>query len=261
MEWLDHFAGGLLTTCGLRSVGSPSRHGEIDWPLHGVITHRAAERCSWRLDHSAQAIVCEAEVREASSLGPNLLLRRAFRLPLASSRILVEDTITNEGYEAEPVQLLYHVNLGWPLSSRSARWRFPAASTAVAVGGGPEIDSGAASASVPDGESRIFRHHPGTEADRVEVSVAAPVEEGDDWVVSATVRYSRSDLPALWQWVDRRPGRYVVGIEPALGSVEGRAASAGEGLLPELEPGASRRTCLELDFGIGSDADGEAREC
>ncbi len=33
----------------------------------------------------------------------------------------IEDTVENEGFEPQPLLLLYHMNLGWPLLDETAR--------------------------------------------------------------------------------------------------------------------------------------------
>ena len=55
-----------------------------------------------------------------------------------------------------------------------------------------------------------------------------------------------SNLPRMWQWIDPRPGYYVIAIEPANCSVVGRAHDRSEERLPVLAPGAERTTTLAI---------------
>jgi hypothetical protein len=241
MDWLDHFSGGLLTTCGLQAVGSPSRHGDVDWPLHGAITHMAAEKTSWAADEvaDAPALVCRGEVREAGSLGPNLVLQRTLTFPLGEAAIRLDDAVVNAGWETTAIQLLYHVNLGWPLVGDSAAWKDT----------GERVPSVEAVSAVAPGSSRIYRHELMPADGVIAVAVEAETSAG---LVRVSLSYDPHQLPALWQWVDRRPGRNVVGLEPAFGAVLGRAAAAEEGLLLDLEPGEAHRAGLTLTFGVAS---------
>jgi hypothetical protein len=47
-------------------------------------------------------------------------------------------------------------------------------------------------------------------------------------------------------WIDRAPGVYALGLEPANCSVLGRAHDRAEGRLPFLEPGAERTTRIAV---------------
>ena len=52
------------------------------------------------------------------------------------------------------------------------------------------------------------------------------------------------DEPRLWQWIEPTLG--VIGIEPANCSLLGRAHDRAEGRLPELAPGETRDSTLEI---------------
>jgi hypothetical protein len=60
------------------------------------------------------------------------------------------------------------------------------------------------------------------------------------------VRWDASTLPRMWQWVHPAPGLGVLGLEPANCSVLGVAHDRAEGRLPQLEPGESCRTRLQI---------------
>lgn len=54
-------------------------------------------------------------MREAELFGENLTLRRTITTRYGENRICIEDEITNEGFRREPMMLLYHMNVGYPL--------------------------------------------------------------------------------------------------------------------------------------------------
>jgi hypothetical protein len=251
MAWLDHFSGGLLTTCGLQAVGSPSRHDGIDWPLHGSISNLAADHARWSMVADPEPeIVCAGVVREASALGPNLLLSREFRFPLGGSSIRLSDRVRNEGYEPIAIQVLYHLNLGWPFTTDQAAWTFPPRSMAHPLDGTEPIASDSMVGSVPVGASQLFRHRLHDPGDELTVRASAPVPGYTEEEVHCRIGYRPQQLPALWSWVDRREGRSVVGIEPALGAVEGRAKAAADGLIKTLPPGGERSFGLTIELSL-----------
>jgi hypothetical protein len=251
MEWLDHFSGGLLTTCGLQAVGSPSRHDDLDWPLHGSISHRAAEQARWWLEAEPEPeLVCAGVVREASALGPNLVLARELRLPLGGSSIRLSDTVCNEGFEPTAIQLLYHINLGWPFTTDEVEWSFPPGSTAYPLDDSESSASDEAFRRVPEGTSRLFRQRVPALERSITVRARAPIPHVGEGGAEIAISYDSRQLPALWSWFDRRPGRNVIGVEPSLGTIEGRAQGAEEGLIQTLPPGGEQSFGLTIDLNL-----------
>lgn len=110
-EWLRTFAGGLLTTCGLRHVGQPNEeHG-----LHGRFSHQRALVRSVEVSRadSCRVVSASALIVEPDSLGPLLELSRTIATAAGMGRVEVRDVLANCGYAFEPVELLYHVNLSY----------------------------------------------------------------------------------------------------------------------------------------------------
>jgi hypothetical protein len=62
---------------------------------------------------------------------------------------------------------------------------------------------------------------------------------------SLTLAFDTTTLPWLQTWLDRRPGMYVLGVEPCTSDRRLDGTSADE--LP-LAPGERRRYALELTF-------------
>jgi Domain of unknown function (DUF4432) len=121
--WLRSFNGGLLVTCGLQNVGPPgARDGEA-LGSHGHISNTPALRVSHeaRWDEEGCALEVRGEVREGRVFGANLVLRRTISARAGESRIRIEDIVENQGFEPQPLMLLYHMNLGWPLLDETAR--------------------------------------------------------------------------------------------------------------------------------------------
>jgi hypothetical protein len=207
-DFARSFAGGLLTTCGLRNVGLPSE-GQ---PQHGWYSSLPARDVETS-GRSAKGRIVEADVP-----GETLLLSR--EITVDDHRITVRDITVNPGYEPVPASLLYHVNFWWDA-----------------------VDIDSAEVRPRDDDARAQDWHvlgePGPE--RVYEHVGATrvvVTRGD---VRATVT---STQPRLWQWI--HPSYGVLGIEPANCSVLGRAHDRAEGRLPMLGPGEERVTELRV---------------
>lgn len=251
LAWLRGFSGGLLTTCGLQAIGAPSRDGGREWGLHGEVSYRSATGVSWLIDWNVgrEAVVLQASVSEVVALGEHLQLDRTYRVPIGGGRIELTDMLTNRGFQPVEFQVLYHVNVGYPLLAQTTTLSFPsgdvvhpfddAAEAAIA-----EHTRGAAPE--PGWEAQIYRHDlPSDPTGWAHLTVDRP----DVGTSGMTLRlsYRSAELPLLWQWRMLRSGNFVMGLEPATGSVAGRAASRDEGLLQSLDPGDTVEFRVNLD--------------
>ena len=244
--WLRSFHGGLLVTCGLQNVGPP---GEISG-LHGRISNTPASHVARETRWDERGCIFEArgEVRESRVFGANLVLRRTISARLGESRISIEDTVHNEGFEREPLMLLYHINLGWPLLDETSRLTGP--------GGGetpePRDDEARAGLDTWDRfagptrgfRERVFYHRPVAGADGwTEARLENPALAGG---LALSVRFRPEELPEFVQWTMTGEGTYVLGLEPATCRVGGYEAEEAAGRVIRLEPGEVRRYRLEL---------------
>ena len=124
MEGLSTFAGGFLATCGLRNSGLPNECDGEQFGFHGRIGQTAAEQVSIYSDWYAPKPVIEISgvVREGRLFGANLQLYRKIRIFFGEPRIQITDIIRNLTPREEPLMLLYHFNLGYPLLDEKARF-------------------------------------------------------------------------------------------------------------------------------------------
>ena len=60
-------------------------------------------------------LTVSGEMREAELFGENMVLRRKITTVFPGKSIVLEDTIENQSFRKEPMMLLYHCNVGWPL--------------------------------------------------------------------------------------------------------------------------------------------------
>lgn len=112
-QWLKSFTAGFLTSCGLEAVGSPCvDNGEV-LPLHGSIANQPAEHVWWYED--SEDLVIRALVRDEVLFGRKLKMLREIRVSKADNLFTIRDTIENTGDRTEPLQILYHMNMGYPL--------------------------------------------------------------------------------------------------------------------------------------------------
>jgi len=240
--WREAFGGGLVTTCGLRNVGSPSEgHG-----LHGRFSHLPASDV--RVDRAAAGgdliLTARAVIEEIDEGGAHLRVERTVRIRTGRARLELTDDTVNLGGGPEPAPILYHVNLGVPFFDQGARLEVDSLEV---LPRDSDAERGLASWMEPglpeDGASEmVFEHR------------VRPDESG--WGQAAltngsaglrlVLRWRQAELPRFHQWLHRGRGMYVLGLEPANCSVLGRAADRAKGDLPVLEPGERRATEIRI---------------
>jgi uncharacterized protein DUF4432 len=238
-NWMRSFGGGLVVTCGLLNVGVPSE----GHPQHGEYTYQRARVTAVEPLRDG-VLEVRGRIAEVEALAHYLEIDRTWRTHVGEGLVELEDVLTNRGREITPALQLYHVNLGAPLWSSGAELLLDASATHPRdADAEPFADSwGVAPGIVEGAPERVFEH---------EVSPS-----GDGWC-SATVhnaalgievelRWDKSTLPRMWQWVHPAPGLGVLGLEPANCSVLGVAHDRAEGRMPSLAPGESVRTRLQI---------------
>ncbi|MBQ2922883.1 MAG: aldose 1-epimerase family protein [Tyzzerella sp.] len=112
-NWLNSFTAGFLTTCGLEAVGAPCEdEGEV-LPLHGTIANLPCEQAYWLEDEDA--LVIHTVTKDETIFGRKLRLYREIRVLKEENTFEIIDTIENTGARIEPMEILYHLNMGYPL--------------------------------------------------------------------------------------------------------------------------------------------------
>jgi hypothetical protein len=238
--WLRTFGGGLLATCGLDTFGPPSEDAGQVLGQHGRIGAQKATIV--RSDATADGIVVEAVIRQASVFGENLVLRRRISTAAGSDTVRIDDTVTNESFAEQPHLILYHMNLGWPLVDDETTIDIPARSVtprdADAVAG--EADRTRLGAPTAGFREQVFVHE--LEQNGPTTATITNPARGLEF----TLTFSGVELPYLHQWKMVGQGHYVLGVEPANSPHFGRAAARAAGELPVIAAGESVSYSLEF---------------
>ena len=124
-NWLKSFTAGYLTTCGLQAVGSPCvDEGEV-LPLHGSIANQPAEHAYWEEDE--KEIRIHTTTKDEVIFGRKLTLRRTIAVSKEENCFSIEDEIENTGDQTESLEILYHMNMGYPLLDEDSVITIPSA--------------------------------------------------------------------------------------------------------------------------------------
>lgn len=202
---------GFMLTCGYDYFG-PARQGPADhfgyvlrekqhYPLHGRASFLPADlqiaHVDW-LHANGPTIVLQAEMRQVGMFGEALINRRRIEISIGTPKVTVEDIVTNAGLTEAPHQILYHLNLGYPLIG-----------TGTQISGLPEIAEMPSKVPEPtEGETEKFRFVPRADcAEKIAITNATGT--------TLSIHPASPSFKHIGQWWNNYPGMGCVGIEPA----------------------------------------------
>lgn len=253
-DWLRTFSGGLLCTCGLTSAGAPSVDDGEALGLHGSIGNTPAESVQWseQWGDSDCEFTVSGTVREVSVHGHNLLLTRKITSSLDKNRIVVQDSVENQGVLESPLMLLYHFNFGHPLLTPESRFLAPSRRTVPATELAAETaaDWQCFEAPFPGMGERVYFHDMAASADGTVSCVLVSDWRAGDFGIR--LRYGKASLPEFVQWKMTRVNHYVLGLEPANCMSLGRHNERLRGTLKILPPGLACEFRVELEVLEGA---------
>ena len=247
-DWLRGAPCGLLTTCGLASLGPPCQDEGENYGIHDRFAYLPAREVSartlWSGDECGFSLA--GTLRQTRLFGANLAVRRTFSARLGENVLRLRDEIRNEGFEAAPLLVLYHCNFGWPLLDEGARIELQARQTTPrddAAARGLATWSALEAPQMPYPE-QVFFH----DLERDEAGFCRAALWNGRLSLGVELRFAGAQLPHFTQWKSAASGAYVLGLEPSNAPLASRAQGRKLGQLPLLEPGETR--AFELEWRV-----------
>jgi len=255
LGWLAGFDE-LLCRCGLASNGGPefTPEGRLSHGLHGRIANLPAQKLVCTVDDAAGTIQLTGTVEEARLFGPKLHLQSTLTARLGSSRLEIEDRVTNASASPGEMELLYHINVGAPLLVPGCRVQVPFRTMAPASAHSAKdlATWQTYPQPVPGVPETVWFFEPASDAQgRCEVLLEdAAGRRG------LGVGFETATLPYFALWKNPLPlaDGYVTGLEPCLNFPNVRSFEHRSGRVVSLAPGESRVFRLSLEVH-GSEAD------
>ncbi|MGG0717984.1 aldose 1-epimerase family protein [Robertmurraya massiliosenegalensis] len=251
-HFFRNFYAGFLTTCGLRNVGSPCVDDDEAFGLHGRISNTPAEAVYSGIEwiDGQPVIKVKGRMREARFFGEYLTLEREITCIGGDNKIMIRDTVENNGFKREPLMVLYHFNMGYPLLNENSNLEIPSRQVTPRD---EEAEKGLDSyykvqQPSPNYAEQVFYHD--LKADSNGDTCVALINEEIE--LGIALRFNKSQLPNLTQWKQMGEGEYVLGIEPCNCLVAGRADANQKGILEYLEPGEVSHFEVEIEILEGS---------
>jgi hypothetical protein len=180
---------------------------------------------------------------------PVLELHRRITVKLGENRLFIRDTVTNIGFQASPLMLLYHINLGFPILSEHSELILP---TKKVQPRDPDAEVGLNeymrfSPPQPNFHEQVFFHQlvGAQDGSTCAAVINRTLMHGEG--LGVYVRWNLNELPYFVQWKMMGEGIYVVGIEPTNAPLHlTRKEMREQGLLPILQPGEQKVFNLEI---------------
>lgn len=250
--FLKSFTCGFLTTCGLQAIGTPCVDGETPCPLHGTISNTPADHIYYTEEDGR--IEIHAKISDAEIFKQKLILTRTISCEYGSNKLTISDSIKNAGSADEPFLLLYHMNMGYPLLSEKSKL---VVSSKQVV---PRDDHAAKDldtwnkmlSPTPNFQEQCYYHE-------FEDNNPCAKLFNPDAGVGLAIRWDQTKIPYMTEWKMMGERDYVLGLEPTISKLEGRAELRKNGSLQFIKPGEVRDFEIEVEF-FDNEAEWEAAE-
>lgn len=228
-KFLSSFTAGFLTTCGLNNVGSPNEDNGETLPLHGTISNHPVE--SYNFETKEKEIIITARIVDEEIFSHKLVLSRKYTISLTKNRFTIEDTISNEGSNEYPLEILYHMNMGYPLLSENAELYINSSSIKArneyALN---DIDNWMnISAPINGIDEKCYFHN-------FEDKNAYAALFNKDLGTGVQISFNSDNLKYFTEWKMMGVRDYVLGLEPGNCHPDGRNKMRQEGTLKILKP-------------------------
>lgn len=241
--FLKSFTAGFFTTCGLTAVGSPCTDEGEDLPLHGTLSNTPSElKC---IEETETELIIKLTVRDTQIFGRKLVLKREYVFSYTENSFKVSDTVTNEADAQSPYMIMYHCNYGYPLLTENSIIKIPHTSMTSRNAHAEEFKSSALQMEKPQAAYEECCYYFDVEEKNGEAKVGI---FNPDIKRGLVMSYDKKALPRFVEWKMMGKTDYVVGLEPANCTPDGRDVLRQNGTLKFLEPGESGKTGVTFSF-------------
>ena len=253
--WLRSWQGGFLSTIGIDHVGGPVTHpnrhlhpavtGERRF-VGGFVSLSPTTIEKIEVDWDKGTIEVQAKVRQAAAFAEHLVMTRKISMNFGEATFQFSDVIQNDGYIEEPVQLLYHINLGWPFLAPGTKVSTSCTELLGCIDSAKGEDPTTMPSPTPRDVERVWDWNAPAGKQWVEITNPDAADRGK---MTMRLEWDGNQLPHFMQWRNACEALYVQGLEPSTTGLLGRAGdNSHAGPAPDVLPGESRRFDLTFSF-------------
>lgn len=243
-NWLHSFTAGFLTTCGLQAVGSPCNDEGEELPLHGSIANLPCEQAYWTEEEGM--LVIHTVTKDETIFGRKLRLSRKLQVSTEQNSFVIEDTIANTGDRVEPLEILYHMNMGYPLLDEDSVITIPSAEVTARDDHAAEDINNWMHMEKPTAgyQERCYYHKFADESGSARIY--QPKLD-----VGLTISFDAKELDGFVEWKMMGVRDYVLGLECGNCYPDGRDVMRRTGMLKFLQPGETKVYRVMVEVGAG----------
>lgn len=244
-EWLRTFNAGLLTTCGPTHLSSPCNDNGENLGQHGRWSSLPGKKICDLTDFEQGKIEIQGDLCDTVPFGHKLKIHRRITSEFGKSTVTVEDTIKNEGGRPAPLNVLYHINFGYPLLDENATIHVPSEKCCGYNEYTEKRLDERNTVKVPDGNNaeKNYLHTFSKEDEKVTVWIHNKnLQNG----LAFYITFDSKQLPYMTQWALEDVKDYVLALEPANVPCEPRDVLRKKGILPFLQPGETIKFTVEM---------------
>ena len=250
IQWLRTFSAGLLTTCGPTHLGPPCEDDGELLGQHGRWTSLPAKKVCDLSDYEAGILKITGELKDSTPFGHKIAIKRTISSEFGKSAVVIEDEVTNEGGKEVPLNLLYHINFGYPLLCEDTIVHVPSKECVGYDDYTNQRMDEKDTIKAPNGSNAEKNYMHTFSGEDATVWVHNPNLDGG---LAVSITFPSEDLPYLTQWVLEDVKDYVLALEPANVPCESRDYLRKNNLLPFLAPGETKKFRVEINVIAGND--------
>jgi len=238
-NWLNSFTAGFLTTCGLNGVGTPCVDEGEKIPLHGSIANTPCEKAYFFEDKTD--LIVKTETSDETIFGRKLRLCREIRVSTIENSFTITDTISNTGDRVEPFEILYHMNMGYPLLDEESVVTIPAKEIIARDNHAAEDIDNCLKMETPQTayQERCY-YHKFADSNGI-ASIYQPKLD-----TKLTIEFDAGKLDGFVEWKMMGIRDYVLGLECGNCYPDGRDVMRKSGMLKFLAPGEERTYSVKI---------------
>lgn len=238
-QWLRSFTAGFLTTCGLENVGSPNEDAGESLTLHGSIANIPCERAYWTEDE--ENFIIHTVTKDEVLFGRKFEFARDIVISKTENAFEIHDTITNTNDKEQPMEILYHMNMGYPLLDEDSVITIPAKEVVARDDhAANDIENWMHMQKPTAGYQERCYYHKFADANGV-ASIYQPKAN-----VGVEIRFDATELDAFVEWKMMGVRDYVLGLECGNCYPNGRDVMRESGMLKFLKPGEKKEYCVKI---------------
>lgn len=233
-NWLNSFTAGFLTTCGLNGVGTPCNDNGEEIPLHGSIANTPCDQAYFYEDEvdGKTDLVVKTITKDETIFGRKLRLSREIRVSTEDNTFTFTDVIENTGDKVESFEVLYHMNMGYPLLDEDSIITIPSNEVIPRDDHAAEDIANWMHMEKPTAnyQERCYYHK--FDTNDVRVSIEQPKLK-----TKLSMDFESGSLDGFVEWKMMGVRDYVLGLECGNCYPDGRDVMRETGMLKFIEPG------------------------